>query len=111
MLAKIDHVAIRVNDLEESVRFFQEVFEMNIDKTAGEKPMRKIWFREGIQLNETEGIPGGEGEMDHIGICCDHKEIILERSRLFGCSPLPNGDHWFQTPDGVKIELKEADEK
>ena len=106
MYAKMDHVAIKVNNFEENVRFFKEVFEMEIEKTAGEKPTRKVWFRQGIQLNETTEDVCSEGIMDHIGIRTDYKEIILKKSKEFGCKGLPNGEHWFQTPDGIRIELK-----
>lgn len=106
MHAKIDHVAIKVYNLEESIRFFQEVFEMSIEKTAGIRPMRKVWFHEGIQLNEVNESILEDGIMDHIGIYCDRKDLILERSQKFGCTALPNGNNWFRTPTGISIELK-----
>lgn len=106
MYAKIDHVAIKVNNLEESVHFFKEVFGMEEEKTAGEKPVRKVWFRQGIQLNETDEGIMTEGIMDHIGIHTDCKETVLLKCKEAGCEILPNGDNWFQTPTGIKIELK-----
>ncbi len=80
MYAKIDHVAIKVNNLEESVQFFEEVFGMEIEKTAGEKPVRKVWFKEGIQLNEEAVKITAGGVMDHIGIYTDNEDIILEKA-------------------------------
>jgi catechol 2,3-dioxygenase-like lactoylglutathione lyase family enzyme len=106
MYAKIDHVAIKVNNLEESVQFFEEVFGMEIEKTAGEKPVRKVWFKEGIQLNEEAVKITAGGVMDHIGIYTDNEDIILEKSRKYGCRNLPNGENWIQTPAGLIIELK-----
>lgn len=106
MYAKMDHVAINVNNFKENVRFFEEVFGMEVEKATGEKPARKIWFRQGIQLNETAEDVCCEGIMDHVGIRTDCKEIVLAKSKEFGCKGLPNGEHWFQTPGGIKIELK-----
>lgn len=106
MNTKIDHVAIKVSDLEENMRFFEEVFGMTVEKAAGEKPLRKVWFQEGIQLNETDERIMEYGIMDHIGIYTDHKELILKKSKMFGCTSLPNGENWFRTPTGIIIELK-----
>lgn len=107
MYAKIDHVAIKVNNLEESVQFFEEVFGMEIEKTAGEKPVRKVWFKEGIQLNETDGDIERGGMLDHIGIYTDNQSAVLGKSWEYGCKKLPNGDNWFENPLGLKVELKE----
>ena len=106
MYARIDHVAIKVNNLEESVQFFEEVFGMEIEKTAGEKPVRKVWFKEGIQLNEEAGKIAADGVMDHIGIYTDNEDMVLEKSEKYGCRNLPNGKNWIQTPTGLIIELK-----
>lgn len=106
MHAKMDHVAIKVSNLEESVQFFEEVFGMEVAKTAGEKPIRKVWFKEGIQLNEVDGNTITDGIMDHIGIYTDDQSVILEKSKKYGCRNLPNGNNWIQTPTGIRIELK-----
>ena len=42
--AKMDHVAINVNNFEENVRFFKEVFEMEIEKTAGESVIKRNFY-------------------------------------------------------------------
>lgn len=105
MYARIHHTAIKVKNLEWYIHFFTEVFGMEIERTAGASPERKVWFKEGIQLNEEMDF-GEDGVMDHIGIETDSMERILEKSKEYGCSSLPNGENWFQTPDGIRIELK-----
>ena len=49
-MAKIDHAAIRTKSYEDAQKFFEDVFEMHMWREIGEKPERKCWFREGIQL-------------------------------------------------------------
>lgn len=49
-MAKIDHAAIRTKSYEDAQKFFEDVFEMHMCREIGEKPERKCWFREGIQL-------------------------------------------------------------
>lgn len=106
MHVKIDHVAIKVNHFEENVRFFEQVFGMEVEKSAGEKPMRKVWFRQGIQLNETSEDISEGGILDHIGIYTDSEEMISQKSKEAGCENLPNRNNWFQTPTGLNFELK-----
>ena len=77
-MAKIDHAAIRTASYEDAQKFFEDVFEMHMWREIGEKPERKCWYEEGIQL-------------------CEREEIDTEGE---------NDDHWFSLPNGTKIELK-----
>ena len=61
-MAKIDHAAIRTASYENAQKFFEDVFEMHMWREIGEKPGRKCWYEEGIQLCEMEEI-NTEGEM------------------------------------------------
>lgn len=51
-MAKIDHAAIRTASYEDAQKFFEDVFEMHMWREIGEKPERKCWYEEGIQLRE-----------------------------------------------------------
>ena len=55
-MAKIDHAAIRTASYENAQKFFEDVFEMHMWREIGEKPGRKCWYEEGIQLCEMEEI-------------------------------------------------------
>ena len=55
-MAKIDHAAIRTSSYEDAQKFFEDVFDMHMWRELGEKPERKCWFREGIQLCEVSNI-------------------------------------------------------
>ena len=67
-MAKIDHAAIRTKSYEEAPRhFFEDVFEMHMWREIGEKPGRKCWYKEGIQLCEVEKLDAAsDGRMDMI---------------------------------------------
>ena len=71
-MAKIDHAAIRTASYEDAQKFFEDVFEMHMWREIGEKPERKCWYEEGIQLCEREEIDTeGENGYDHISIAVD----------------------------------------
>ena len=55
-MARIDHAAIRTKLYEEAKHFFEDVFEMHMWREIGEKPGRKCWYKEGIQLCEVEEL-------------------------------------------------------
>ena len=104
-MAKIDHAAIRTKSYEDAQKFFEDVFEMHMWREIGEKPERKCWFREGIQLCETTEInTTAENGYDHISIAVDSVPEIMEKIKAYPVSII--NDHWFSLPDGTKIELK-----
>ena len=106
MRAQIHHIALNVSDLEWYAAFFQDVFSMTVQRTAGEKPKRRLWFREGVQLNECSGEPECGEAYDHFSLGVDDIPGAVKRALDAGCSPLPNGSHWLQLPNGVRLELK-----
>lgn len=105
MKSQLHHVALNVSGLDWYTQFFQEVFGMEIRKSTGTAPNRKLWFTEGIQLNEVPGAPSGGGACDHISIAVPDVPAAKEAALQAGCTPLPNGAHWFSLPNGVMVEL------
>ena len=104
-MAKIDHAAIRTTSYEEAQKFFEDVFEMHMWRETGEKPERKCWYKEGIQLCEAEAInTGTENGYDHISIAVEAESEIMERIKAYPVKAI--NDHWFLLPGGIKIELK-----
>ena len=59
MAAQLDHVAVETADFLGTVRFFTEVFDMEVARTRGEAPHRQLWFHQGIQVNETPALSAG----------------------------------------------------
>ena len=105
MASKLHHVCVNSANFEQTGRFIQEVFQMEVSRTDGAVPSRRLWFREGIQVNEATEPSAAAGACDHIGIEVSSKEEILCKIPAFGCTVLPEKPHWFLTPDGFVIEL------
>lgn len=104
-MAKIDHAAIRTESYEEAQKFFEDIFDMHMWREIGEKPGRKCWYKEGIQLCEIETIEKkNENGYDHISIAVDRVEEVMERVKTYPVEII--NDHWFALPNGTKIELK-----
>lgn len=105
MAGQLHHATVNSAQFENTVRFFQEVFQMEVSRTTGEKPERKLWFRQGIQVNEVCAPAASGGVCDHLGIQVTDKAETLEKAAAFGCKPLADKPHWFTTPEGILIEL------
>lgn len=127
-LRAIDHVVLRVHDLEASLRFYCGVLGCTVDKVQEKVGLWQV--RAGhslIDLVPLDGLlgrmggagPGKEGRnVDHFAIqiapfdepaICDHlaahKVTIVESGRRYGAE----GDGpsiYVQDPDGNTVELK-----
>ena len=108
MGSQLHHVALNVADLPWYAAFFREVFGMTARKAAGAAPGRKLWFAEGIQLNECPEPPSGGSVCDHISIAVPDVAGTVRAALRAGCTHLPNGEHWFALPNGLMIELMRA---
>lgn len=106
MAGKLHHVAVNSANFEQTVRFFQEVFQMEISRVRGDAPNRQLWFQQGIQVNEMSEVPAAPGVADHIGIEVTNKEEVLSTVPAYGCKIFPDKPHWFTTPEGIVIEIK-----
>ena len=58
MAAYLEHMALRVKDLEWHIRFFEEVFGMQTRMEMGDAPNRKIWLDGGSSGNHDRGHGG-----------------------------------------------------
>lgn len=105
MKGLLHHIALNVCDIEWYISFFGKIFGMEIRKTAGKVPNRKVWFVEGIQLNECQDVPDTRGICDHISIAVPDIRTAVNAALKEGCAPLPNGEHWFALPNGMPVEL------
>lgn len=105
MKTQIHHSALNVKDFNWYVSFFEDVFEMSIRQTRGAVPNRKLWFHQGIQLNECPNNTTAGTLYDHIGISTDNPEEVLSRALKKGCVQIPDKPRWFRLPDGIVIEL------
>ncbi|MBC7239807.1 MAG: VOC family protein [Chloroflexi bacterium] len=108
----LEHTAIRVRDIQWYIRFFQEALGMPVRRVQGdESDPIQVWTVGGIQIVADKGFEGPEGRLVHLGICTDDLEMALEEVYKWGCTELPQGRNWFATPDGLQIELMQAQAK
>ena len=107
MAGFLQHIAINTTRFEESVGFFESLFEMKVERIVGEKPQRQLWFRQGIQVNEvSEQITDGN-QFDHLGFQVTNWQETRQKAAAMGCKDVEGKPHWFVTSDGIVIELKE----
>ena len=107
MAGQLDHVAICSANLDMTIDFFETVFHMTILRESGERPFRKVWFQQGIQVNE---ISESGGEYDgipysHIAIRVTDETATRMKLMSYGCKNIDEKKNWFLTREGIIIEL------
>ncbi|NMG42198.1 VOC family protein [Aromatoleum toluvorans] len=111
--AYVEHVAIRVADIYWHIRFFRDVLGMTIRETTpeGQAPYQ-VWTIGGMQLMSVPGFkapPSNDaGWLAHLGIMVENLEAALDAARAWEVRELPQGRNWLQLPDGLAIELIQA---
>ena len=109
----VEHVAVRVKDIQWLINFFHEVLGMDVREIDGptDAPMQ-YWTIGGMQLMSTPGFeapPSNDaGWLAHLGIMVDDLESALVEAQKWNVTPLPQGRNWLQLPDGLAIELIQA---
>jgi catechol 2,3-dioxygenase-like lactoylglutathione lyase family enzyme len=97
----INHVTVLTRDLDESERFYTELFgaERLVSPNFG-TPV--CWLRVGdAQIHLLHAGAGGGGA-GHFGITVDDLAPVYERARELGAlDPAVNGHHLWKLPDGV----------
>lgn len=109
----VEHVAIRVHDIQWHIRFFREVLGMVMREVDGpvDAP-RQYWTIGGMQFISTRGFTAApshdEGWLAHLGIMVENLEDALLAASGWGVKELPQGRNWLQLPDGLALELIQA---
>jgi glyoxylase I family protein len=108
--AYIEHVAVRVKDIQWHVDFFREVLGLGIrdELPATGKIGRQVWVLGGIQFISDPDFEGSEGRLAHLGIMVDDYDGVLERAAEWGAKALPAGPNWLELPDGLNIEILQS---
>ena len=116
--AYVEHVAIRVKDIKWHMKFFYDVLDMDVrqvDVSDGSDPNepRQYWSVGGVQLINSpsfEAPPSNDsGWLAHLGIMVEDLDEALKRAQSFDVKQLPQGRGWLQLPDGLAIELMQAE--
>ncbi|MGB0662613.1 MAG: VOC family protein [Pontibacterium sp.] len=111
--AYVEHVAIRVKDIHWHIRFFKDVFGMDVREVDGpvDNP-RQYWTVGGIQLMATpdlnEAPTNDQGWLAHLGIMVTDLEDCLRKAYHYEVTELPQGLNWIALPDGLALELIQA---
>lgn len=105
----VEHVAIRVRDIDWHIRFFREVLGMTLREVDGpsEAPCQ-VWTIGGVQLIADPAFEGPEGRLAHLGVMTEDLEAALREAQGWGVAALPQGPNWLVLPDGLVVELIQA---
>ena len=105
----VEHVAVRVRDVQWHVRFFRDALGMEIREIDGpaDDP-RQVWLTGGVQLMADTGFAGPEGRLGHLGVMTENLEAALDEVYRWGVRELPQGRNWVELPDGLSIEVIQA---
>lgn len=109
----VEHVAVRVHDIQWHINFFYEVLGMDVREIDGPTDApHQYWTIGGLQLMSTPGFAAPpsnhEGWLAHLGIMVDDLEGALLAAQQWNVTPLPQGRNWLQLPDGLAVELIQA---
>ena len=106
----VEHVAVRVSDINWHIRFFREVFGMTLREVHGpEDAPTQVWTIGGMQLMSDPDFKGPEGRLAHLGIMTEDVAAALRESQAWGVTAMPQGSNWMALPDGLALELIQAE--
>lgn len=106
----LEHTAIRVKDIQWHIRFFKEVLGMPVRNAQGpdDDPIQ-VWTVGGVQLVSAKDFEGPEGRMVHLGIRTEDLDACLDEAYKWGVEEMPQGRNWIRLPDGLEIEMMQAE--
>lgn len=108
--AYVEHIAIRVPDIDRHIDFFAKVLGLSVrdDRPAHGAAPRQVWVLGSVQLIEDPGFKGPEGRLAHLGVMVDDYEGVLARAAAWGAQALPAGPNWLVLPGGLNVEILKA---
>jgi hypothetical protein len=106
----VEHVAVRVKDIQWHIRFFREALGMTIRAVDGDADHPKqVWTIGGVQLMSDPGFAGPEGRLAHLGVMTEDLEAALVAAYAWeGVKAMPQGRNWLALPDGLCVEVMQA---
>lgn len=111
---RVEHVAVRVRDLEWQRAFFRNALGMEETEVQGDASRpAQVWIG-GVQLTRDENYaprPQAEERVWHIGIDVRNLEATAKTVAAYpGVEPFstdPGHKYWFLLPEGLVVELVE----
>ncbi len=106
----VEHVAVRVKDIDWHIRFFREALGMPIREVDGPRDSpRQVWTVGGVQLMADPGFAGPEGRLAHLGVMTEDLDAALAEAYAWeGVKPMAQGRNWLALPDGLCVEVIQA---
>jgi len=105
----VEHVAVRVKDIDWHVRFFREVLGLAVRDVDGPPDAPKqVWTLGGMQFIADPGFSGPEGRLAHLGVMTEDVEAVLAEAKAWGVTEMPQGRNWLRLPDGLAVEVLQA---
>ena len=84
--AYLEHVAIRVKDIQWHIRFFRDVLGMTLREVQGDQTSpRQVWTVGGLQLMADPDFEGPEGRFAHLGVMCEDVDAAIATARASAC--------------------------
>jgi lactoylglutathione lyase len=107
--AYLEHVAVWVKDIHWHIKFFHDVLGMTMREVDGDAANpRQYWTLGGMQFIASPDFAGPEGRLAHLGVMCEDQEAAIAAAHRFGVTEMPQGRNWLRLPDGLAVELMQA---
>lgn len=107
--AYVEHVALRVRDINWHIRFFEEVLGLSLREVEGDPASpSQVWTIGGLQLIADPAFEGPEGRLAHLGVMAEDSEGAINAASAFGVTHLSKGRNWLVLPDGLCVEILQA---
>lgn len=106
----VEHVAVRVKDIDWHIRFFREALGMPIREVDGPRDNPKqVWTIGGVQLMADPDFARSEGRLAHLGVMTEDLDAALAEAYTWeGVAAMPQGRNWLALPDGLCVEVIQA---
>ena len=106
-LVGINHIALEVADLERTIAFYGQLFELRFRSRSRTMAFVDI----GDQfLALMQGAPAARDGMRHFGLVVDDKEAVRRTLESMGVEILPGRGLDFLDPDGIRVEIVQYDQ-
>ncbi len=101
-LVGMNHIALKVGDIERALEFYGQIFDFRLRGRS----RRMAFIDMGDQfIALSEGRAAGPDRDRHVGLVVDDKEKVRRRLKLAGARPLGRSGVEFRDPWGNRIQI------